>query len=165
MFGRNVSALGQVNEADERNYEEKISQYQNHAMKPQLDVLYPVLCMSLFGEVPDDLDYVFPSIRVLTEKEKAELADIGSTAIIKPYTAGVISQRTTVMELKALGDKTEMYTNISEDDVEQANPDIGIPLEIETMAARGGNVVDPDTGEWMQLQVPEQSKPAKGGGN
>ena len=165
MFGRNVSALGQVNESDERNYEEKISQYQNHAMKPQLDILYPILCMSLFGEVPDDLDYVFPSIRVLSEKEKAELADVGSTAIIKPFTAGVISQRTTVMELKALGDKTEMYTNISENDVEQANPDVGIPLEIETMAARGGNVVDPDTGEWMQLEQPEQSKPAPGGGN
>jgi hypothetical protein len=56
------------------------------------------------------------------------------------------------MELKALGDKTEMYTNISEDDVQQANPEIGIPLEIETMAARSGNVVNPETGEWELLE-------------
>jgi phage-related protein (TIGR01555 family) len=152
MFGRNVSSLGQVNEADERNYEEKIAQYQNHHMRPQLDVLYPMICMSTFGEIPDDLDYVFPSIRVLSEKEKADLAEVGSTAIIKPFTAGVISQRTTIMELKALGDKTEMYTNISEDDVQQANPEIGIPLEIETMAARSGNVVNPETGEWELLE-------------
>jgi phage-related protein (TIGR01555 family) len=158
MFGRNVSSLGQVNEADERNYEEKIAQYQNHHMRPQLDILYPMLCMSAFGEVPDDLDFVFPSIRVLSEKEKADLAEVGSTAIIKPFTAGVISQRTTIMELKALGDKTEMYTNISEDDVQQANPEIGIPLEIETMAARSGNVVDPETGEWMLLESPEEKE-------
>ena len=78
MFGRNVSALGTVNEADERNYEEKIAQYQHEAMKPQLDVLYPVICMSEFGYIPDDLDYTFPSIRVLSEKEKAELADIST---------------------------------------------------------------------------------------
>jgi hypothetical protein len=122
-------------------------------MKPQLDVLYPVVCMSEFGEVPDDLDFVFPSIRVLSEKEKAELAELGSTAIIKPFTAGVISQRTTVMELKQLGDKTEIYTNISAEDVDQANPEIGIPLEVETMAARSGKVLDPDTGEWIDLEI------------
>lgn len=165
MFGRNVSALGQINESDERNYEEKIAQYQHHHIKPQLDILYPVVCMSLFGEVPDDLDFVFPSIRVLSEKEKAELAEIGSTAIIKPFSAGVISQRTTVMELKALGDKTEMYTNISEDDVEQANPEIGIPLEIETMAARSGKVIDPETGEWLDLEAGEEDEGARERGN
>jgi hypothetical protein len=166
MFGRNVSALGQVNESDERNYEEKIAQYQDDQMKPQLDVLYPVVCMSEFGEVPDDLDFVFPSIRVLSEKEKAELAEVGSTAIIKPFTAGVISQRTTVMELKQLGDKTEIYTNISAEDVEQANPEIGIPLEIETMAARSGLILNPDTGEFEQQQEPESNDPnAKQRGN
>jgi phage-related protein (TIGR01555 family) len=162
MFGRNVSALGQINEADERNYEEKIAQYQNHQMKPQLDILYPILCMSFFGEVPEDLDYVFPSIRVLTEKDKAELADIGSTAIIKPFTAGVISQRVTAMELKQLGDKTEMFSNISDKDIENANPEIGIPLEIETMAARSGNVVDPESGEWITLEQGGEGKPPNG---
>jgi hypothetical protein len=158
MFGRNVSALGQTNEADERNYEETIAQYQNDQMKPQLDILYPLICMSEYGMVPDDLDYVFPSIRVLGEKEKAELAETGTEAIVKPFTAGLVSQRTAVMELKALSDKTEIYTNISEDDVEAANPEIGIPLEVETMAARSGKVLDPDTGEWQDLEMGEGVK-------
>jgi hypothetical protein len=153
MFGRNVSALGQTNEADERNYEETIAQYQHDQMKPQLDILYPVVCMSEFGMIPDDLDYVFPSIRVLSEKEKAELAELGTEAIVKPFTAGLVSQRVAVMELKALSDKTEIYTNISEKDVDQANEEIGIPLEVETMAARSGKVLDPDTGEWIDLEI------------
>lgn len=165
MFGRNVSALGQVNESDEKNYEEKLSQYQHSDMKPQLDVLYPVMCMSEFGEVPDDLDYVFPSIRVLSEKEKAELAQVGTEAIIQPFSAGLVSQRTAVMELKALSDKTEIYTNISEEDVQNANPEIGIPLEVETMAARSGKVLDPDTGEWEDLEAGKDDPNARERGN
>jgi uncharacterized protein len=150
MFGRNVSALGTVNEADERNYEEKIAQYQHGEMKPQFDILFPIICMSEFGEVPDDLDFVFPSIRVLSEKEKAELAEVGSEAILKPFSAGVISQRTAVMELKAMSDKTEVFTNISEQDVQNADPEIGIPLEVETMAARSGKMLN-EEGEWEDM--------------
>jgi hypothetical protein len=155
MFGRNVSALGTVNEADERNYEERIAQYQHDDMKPQLDMLYPIMCMSEFGEIPDDLDFVFPSIRVLSEKEKAELAQTGTEAIVGPFSAGLVSQRTAVMELKALSDKTEIYTNISAEDIDNATDEIGIPLDVETMAARSGKVRDPDTGEWTDLEAEE----------
>lgn len=152
MFGRNVSALGTVNEADERNYEEKIAQYQNHHMRPQLDLLYPVICMSEFGEVPDDLNFIFPSIRVLTEKEKSELAGITTDAIIKPFASGIVSQRTAAMELKALSDKTEIFTNISEEDIQNATAEIGIPLEVESMAARSGKVLN-EQGEWEDLEM------------
>jgi hypothetical protein len=158
MFGRNVSALGQTNESDERNYEEKIAQYQNHHMRPQLDVLYPVICMSLFGEVPDGLNFIFPSIRVLSEKEKSELASVTTEAIIKPFSSGIVSQRTAAMELQALADKTEIFTNISEEDIQNANPEIGIPLEIESMAARSGKVLDPETGEWLDLEMGESTE-------
>lgn len=162
MFGRNVSALGTVNEADERNYEEKIQQYQHSDIKPQLDVLYPIVCMSLFGEVPEDLDYVFPSIRVLTEKEKAELAASTTDAIIKPFSSGIVSQRTAAMELKALSDKTEIFTNISDEDIASADPKIGIPLEIESMAARSGQVLN-EKGEWMSLETEEKQESTKRG--
>jgi hypothetical protein len=151
MFGRNVSALGTVNEADERNYEERISQYQHDDMKPQLDVLYPVVCMSEFGEVPDDLDYVFPSIRVLSEKEKSELAGTTVEAIIKPFSSGIVSQRVAAMELKALSDKTEIFTNISDEDIEKADADIEVPLEIESMAARSGAFLN-EKGEWETVE-------------
>lgn len=164
MFGRNVSALGTVNEADERNYEERIAQYQNDDVKPQLDVLYPVICMSEFGEVPDDLDFMFPSIRVLSEKEKAELAETGTESIIKPFSAGLVSQRTAVMELKALSDKTEIYTNLSEEDIQAADKEIGIPLEVETMAARSGKVLN-EAGEWEDLDAGEEDPGARERGN
>jgi phage-related protein (TIGR01555 family) len=80
LFGRTITGLGQSNDADERIYEEKIAVYQEDDLRPQLDKLFPVIYMSELGEVPDDLSYTFPSIRVLTEEEKATLAQNASPA-------------------------------------------------------------------------------------
>lgn len=139
LYGRNMSTLGQTNEADERNYEENIAGYQHSEMKPQLDKLYPVLCMSEFQEVPDDLDFIFPSIRVLTEEAKADLAQKGGQAIIEPFNAGITSQKQALQELKQLSDKTEIHSNISDEDIAKADDKPQVPIEVETAEARAGS--------------------------
>lgn len=147
LFGKNPSGLGQVNEADERNYEESIAQAQHNDLKPQLtQQLYPVICMSEFGEVPDDLDLVFPSIRVLSEEQKATLAKDGGAAIIEPFNAGVTSQRHTLMELKQLGDKTEIHSNITDEDIEQADDKPQPPIEVEQGEAKAGTAEFEESG-------------------
>jgi phage-related protein (TIGR01555 family) len=121
LFGTTITGLGQGNDQDERIYEEKIAGHQNDEMRPQLDKLYPVVCMSEWGEVPDDLDFVFPSIRVLTEKEKAELAKDAGEAILSFYNAGVISQKTALLEAKQLSDVTGIFSNIQPEDIDAAD--------------------------------------------
>ena len=100
--------------------------------------LYPVICMSEFGEVPDDLDLMFPSIRVLSEEQKATLAKDGGAAIVEPFNAGVTSQRHTLMELKQLSDKTEIHSNITEKDIEEADDKPQPPIEVEQGEAKAG---------------------------
>src|SRR5208283_3260225 len=86
LFGKNSSGLDNSNDADERNYEEAIQQAQSDDLEPQLmQQLYPVICMSEFGDVPDDLDITWPSIRVLTEEDKSKLAKEGTEAILAPF--------------------------------------------------------------------------------
>jgi phage-related protein (TIGR01555 family) len=149
LFGKTVTGLGQSNDADERYYEEKIAQNQNSDLRPQLDKLYPVICMSEFGEVPDDLDFKFPSVRVMTEEEKADLVEKASAPILAAYNSGVISQQTAMKELKELSDQTGIFTNITDDDIESAETELMIPGEQGMEGMEGGEG--------------EEGEPAKGG--
>lgn len=129
LFGRTITGLGQSNDADERYYEEKIAQDQNQSLRPQLDKLYPVICMSEFGEVPDDLDFTFPSVRVLTEEEKADYTEKASAPILAAFNSGVTSHRTTLKELRQLSDQTNVFSNITDEDIDAADDQPMIPGE------------------------------------
>ncbi len=134
LFGRTITGLGQSNEADEKLYEEKIAADQEELLRPQLDKLYPVICMSEYGEVPDDLDMQFPSIRVLSETERADLFDKGSAPILAAYNSGLIWKKTALKELRQLGDITNIGTNITDEEIDQAEEEtvteiIGVPGE------------------------------------
>jgi phage-related protein (TIGR01555 family) len=52
LFGRTITGLGQTNDADERIYEERIAMEQEHGLRPQLEKLYPVVCMCLDPTTP-----------------------------------------------------------------------------------------------------------------
>jgi phage-related protein (TIGR01555 family) len=140
LFGRTATGLSQGNDADERIYEEKIAQHQNDEVRPQLDKLYPIIAMSEWGEVPDDLDFTFPSIRVLTEKEKAELAKDGSEAILAFYNGGVISQKTALLELKQQSDVTGIGTNVTDADIKAANDQVIDPMEVAAAGAKDDSI-------------------------
>ena len=137
LFGRTMTGLGQSNDGDERIYEEKIAAKQHTELKPQLDRLFPVICMSEFGEVPDDLDYEFSSVRVLTEEEKGNLAKTNSDAVIAASNSGLISQRMALKELKQASDVTGVFTNITDEDIERACDDFQPQGEV------GGFSMDP----------------------
>lgn len=130
LFGKTATGLGQSNDGEIRLYEQEIGQKQNEEMRPQLDKLYPVVCMSVFGEVPDDLDIMFPAVRVLTEEEKGKLATDKVTAIMAPFSAGVTSQQLTLQELKSQANETGLFDNI-DDGIIAAADDKPNPGEME----------------------------------
>jgi phage-related protein (TIGR01555 family) len=130
LFGKSIGGLGQTNDADERYYEEKIAHDQVSRLKPQLMKLYPIIAASCWGEVPDDLAIKFPSVRVMTNQEKADMADKGSAPVIATYNAGMISQQTAGKELKELSETTGIFTNLTNEDIEKMETEIQMPGEM-----------------------------------
>ena len=120
LFGRTLSGLGQSNDADERIYEELISIEQGDNLLPQLEKLYPVILMSEIGEVPKDLDIIFPSVRILDDKDKADLAGAVGKNILDALSAGVIDKPTAMKEFKQSSDVTGLFTNITDEMIEEA---------------------------------------------
>jgi phage-related protein (TIGR01555 family) len=115
LWGRTITGLGQSNDADERIYEEKIATVQATDMVPQLEKLYPVICMAELGEVPDDMDLICPSVRVLDEKEKAELAKTVTDTVVVCLNSGIMSPRVAAKEIKQSSDATGVGTNLTDE--------------------------------------------------
>lgn len=159
LFGRTITGLGQTNDADERIYEQSIAQMQEDELDPQLQKLYPVICMSELGEVPDDLELEYPSVRVLTEEDKADLAIKATEAILAPFNAGIdgYGSKTVLQEIKQLSDKTEIGTNITDEMIEAAADDDS--MQMGEMGADDDAAAAP-----KGKQLPKIEKPAKGKG-
>lgn len=124
LFGRTYNGLGQAGDGDERIYEEKIAADQSAYLVPQLEKLYPVVCMSELGEVPDDLDLTCPSIRVLSEQEKAELAKSVADTTTVYLNGGIMSPRKVAMEVKQSSDVTGIGTNLDDEFVARLSDDV-----------------------------------------
>jgi phage-related protein (TIGR01555 family) len=124
LWGRTISGLGQSNDADERIYEEKIATDQDVELRPQLEKLYPVLCMSELGEIPDDLDLNFPSVRVLDEKEKSELAKATLDTVAVAINLGIMSPRAGAEEVKQASDATGFGTNLTDERIAALSDDV-----------------------------------------
>jgi phage-related protein (TIGR01555 family) len=127
LFGRAPAGMNSTGESDMQNYYETVQQMQETTLGPILDKLLPIMCMSELGAIPDDIDYMFNPIRTPNDKDIAELAKNKTDAILAAFTGGAIGQKTVLKELKQMGDTTGMFTNITDEDIENAEeaPDTG----------------------------------------
>jgi phage-related protein (TIGR01555 family) len=139
LFGRTATGLGQTSDADMRIYEQEIGQKQHNELEPNLHKLYPVICMSEFGFVPDDMDVMFPSARILTEEEKAVLAKDGGAYIAQMYEAGIWTQKIAMTESKTLADTVGIGHSIQPEDIEKANNDVQLAIENEQAVIEQGD--------------------------
>lgn len=121
LFGRSPAGMNATGESDMQNYYEVVEQAQESMLAPVLNKLLPILCMSEWGAIPDDLDYIFNPIQTPDEKDIADLVQQKTTAIVNLVNAGILPQKTALQELRALGDTTGMFTNITDEQIEQAD--------------------------------------------
>lgn len=136
LFGRAPQGMNATSESDLRNYYDSIQQKQEAVLRPVLNKLVPVLCMSAWGAVPDDLDFTFGSIRNPSDQELASILQQKSAAIKDAYASNIISQRTALREYRKLGDETGVFATITDEDIEKADDSTGMaPGEIDLFGA------------------------------
>ena len=138
LFGETQSGLSSSNEGDLQAYYDNADQERQQRDRPLMDKLIPIICMSTWGEVPDNLDYQFAAMRTMNAKEKADLAKAQGETIVAYFNAGILGRKTTLMEIKSASGETEIGTNITDEMVAEADDDVQVPLEIEQEEARAG---------------------------
>lgn len=132
LFGRSASGLSGTNEGDEHSYYELIGQKQKREVDPQLRKVLPVIAMSTWGEVPKDFKWTFAPVRNMSNEEQSELGAKKTTAVVEVFNAGLVSQQTALKELQQQSEETGLWTNVTNEDIEQADAEVVSPLEMES---------------------------------
>lgn len=131
LFGRSPAGLNSTGESDMQNFDDMIGQKQNTELKPKLDKLLPVMFMSEFGKVPDDLTIKFNPIRTPTDEKMADLVGKKVDSIDKVYNSGIINQKIAMQELHEMSYTSNMFTSITDEDIASAKTDFNDEGEME----------------------------------
>ncbi len=115
LFGRSPSGLNATGESDLQNYYDYIDGLRETEFRAVVERLLPVMAMSAWGEVPDDLGIDFPPMWTPDAKEVAEIAERKSGAIISAYQNDLLDAAAAMQELQGLEEETGMFGKISDD--------------------------------------------------
>lgn len=117
LFGRSPAGLNATGDSDLQNYYDYIDTLRESRLRPVLEQLLPVLCMSAWGSLPQGLEITFPPLWTPTASEVAEIGEKKSRAILDTFQAGLMQADTAQKELKNLADETGLFGNISDKEI------------------------------------------------
>ena len=155
LFGRSPSGLNATGESDLQNYYDMIAEKQESYLRPILNKVLPPFIISTLGSLPDDFDFEFDPVAEPTDKERADLAKCGTDNVVAAYNAGLISQRCALKELKQQSERTGVWTNITDEDIERASDTVEEPGEMGGMfGGMGGEAAPAGAEEPPQARAP-----------
>jgi phage-related protein (TIGR01555 family) len=121
LFGRAPQGMNSTGESDQDNYYESLGKNQENQLRPALERLLPVMAMSLWGAVPDDMSLDFEPVRPVSAQERADIGQKNTQTIQGAFTAGMVSQKIALQELREAGRPLGLWTHITDEDIAMAN--------------------------------------------
>ena len=120
LFGRSPAGLNATGEADMQNYYDYIDGLRENELRPIIERLLPIMALSAWGMIPDDLDIRFPAMQTADAREQAEITERNTNAVLAVYQNDLIDAATAQQELQAIGEETGMFSKISDEAIEAA---------------------------------------------
>ena len=117
LFGRSPGGLNSTGESDLTNYYDYIDSQREAKLRPVLERLLPVLCMSALGGIPADIEVDFTPLKTPTPTERAEIGKTKAEAVLAAFQANALPLDTTLQELKAIGGETGLFASITDDQI------------------------------------------------
>lgn len=117
LFGRSPSGMNATGESDLQNYYDYVDSQREAKVRPALEKLLPIMAVSAWGRLPDNLQIDFPPLWTPTAKEVADIAKSKAEAIVSTYQAGLLNVDTAQKELKRLEDETGMWGSLTDEEI------------------------------------------------
>lgn len=127
LFGRSAAGMNSTGENDLKNYYDYIDGVREVSLRPVLEKLMPVICMSAWGEIPKDLKIVFPPMETPDEEKTARICKDKVEAVIETYQSNLIDKATALRELRDIDGIFEKLTD------EQTETGAGVYFQSERM--------------------------------
>ncbi len=118
LFGRSPAGLNATGEADLQNYYDYIDGLRETELRGIIERLLPVMTLSAWGMVPDDMDIDFPPMQTPDAKEIAEIVGRKTDAVLAVYQNDLIDSATAQRELQAMSEETGTFSKISDESIE-----------------------------------------------
>lgn len=117
LFGRSPAGMNATGESDLNNYYDYIDGLRETELRPIIERLLPIAALSAWGEIPDDLDIVFPLMQTPDAEKTAEMGERKTNAILATYQNDLVDAATALKELRGLADETGLFGHISDDSI------------------------------------------------
>lgn len=121
LFGQSPGGLNSTGESDLRTYYDHLAKQQETNLRAPLVKILDVISRSTLGEpLPKGFRFRFNPMWLVTEKERADIAASTTDSVIKAVESAIISPATALKELRQQSHLTGVFTNISDEEIEDA---------------------------------------------
>jgi len=101
IFGRSPQGMNATGRSDEKNYSDMVGRLQERILRPALEKLLPVMAVSCWGMIPEDMEIRFNPLVTMSPGERAELARQAAEEIRILLECGVITAEEAREKIKA----------------------------------------------------------------
>ena len=130
LFGQSPSGLNATGDGEMKQYHESVGSKQERRLRPGVTKLLDVVCRSELGKAPPpDFAFEFNSLEQQSDVDKADIAQKTTASVLDAYDAGLISQKTALQELKQSSEVTGVWTNVTDDLINEAEDALPDPTE------------------------------------
>ena len=120
LFGRSPAGLNSTGESDMKNYYDYIDGLRENELRPVIERLLPVMALSAWGMIPDDMDIQFPPMETADADQQAQITERNTNSILAVYQNDLMDAATAMQELQAMGEETGIFSKISDEAIEAA---------------------------------------------
>jgi phage-related protein (TIGR01555 family) len=139
LFGMSPAGFS-TGETDLRMWNNKIQKEQGSKLKIPVTSIYRCIAQSLGIEIPDGFSIEFNSLNELSDSDKANIASQVTSFVSAAREQGVVKPETALQELKQSSEITGYWSNITDDDIkdaEEAGPPEPNTVEAASVAKGG----------------------------
>lgn len=144
LFGQSPGGLGSTGDGEQSQYNDAIKSQQESKMRLGMGKVLEAVHRSLFCVPPEDgFSFNFKPLWQMADDKKSEIASRDADTITKVFDAGIVDRATAMKELKQSSRTTGTWTNISPEQVTEAENEPPAPSEVDGAPEGEESAVDP----------------------
>lgn len=133
LFGQSPAGLNASGESDLRMFYDHIKQEQVKDLYHGMTLIYKLIAQSERVVIPENFALDFKSLWEMTETDKANIAKVTTDAVSSAKDTGLISDQVALRELRQSSRITGVFTNITQELIEQADDKVEDPVEVQKL--------------------------------
>jgi len=141
LFGQSPAGLNSTGDSDIRLYYDGIQSQQESRLRRGVGMILDLLCRSDLGIAPPSgFNFTFNPLWQMTDVEKATVGQAVTQSVTQAVDAGLVTPQAGLKELKQSSQATGIWTNITDEEINDAESDPPKPPEADEDTAGTGEI-------------------------